>query len=361
MNSDDRQPTSIKLVGQNTAEAGIFFRMREWVDVLPWIRLARTLRAVGSPPLVLFVAITFLVWRTGEAQIITHSPMESSGWIDANFGSMQMEATTLAIFLHQTNSTSIYDLGDGTVWWRVALLVVWAVFVWAPVAILLARQGGSLTAGRAMVGFRTGISLAIRRSPAAWLSSLVPLGCVFAIALMIVLLGLLSRLAVGVLWIEIVFALCTALVAIPCGILAFGANVAIPLSWAALANERQPDTLDSLSRGYEYLFRRPLQLVLYLLVALAILWVVKLVALGIALAAISVTTQTLEFCGTPPTTIEFSTRFLSHVPAIALITSLWSLIGGIYLLLRYDTGGQEVEDLWQPTPRPDSPLPEIPS
>ena len=55
-----------------------------------------------------------------------------------------------------------------------------------------------------------------------------------------------------------------ALLAIPCGVLVFGANFAVPLGWAAMAVEREPDPLDALSRGYEYLYRRPLQLVMYL-------------------------------------------------------------------------------------------------
>ena len=66
--------------------------------------------------------------------------------------------------------------------------------------------------------------------------------------------------AAGSSGLEFVLALVAAAIALPCGILAFGANVAVPLSWAALTNERDPDPLDSLSRGYEYLFRRPLRL-----------------------------------------------------------------------------------------------------
>ena len=56
-----------------------------------------------------------------------------------------------------------------------------------------------------------------------------------------------------------------------------------------------------------------------------------------------------------------SSNLLAHVPVVALLTAAGSLLGGVYLLLRYDAGGQQVEDLWQAEPRPRPPLPSIPS
>ena len=174
------------------------------------------------------------------------------------------------------------------------------------------------------------------------------------------LLGWLANLLGDVSWINSILAVVTVAIAIPCGILAFGANAAIPLSWAALANERDPDALDSLSRGYEYVFRRPLQLVLYLTISLVIVGVAVLLAIGVSEAAIQICSRLLGFCGTPENMIAATVNLLSHLPVVVLLTSMWSLLGGIYLLLRYDAGGQEVEDLWQPEPTPPPPLPSLP-
>jgi hypothetical protein len=58
--------------------------------------------------------------------------------------------------------------------------------------------------------------------------------------------------------------------------------------------------------------------------------------------------------------VETSTNLLSYLPVVVFLTAAWSLLGGVYLLLRYDTGGQEVEDLWQAGPPPEPPLPSIP-
>lgn len=361
MSLDDSRPPHEEVHRGHDLESGLLTRVREWVDLFPWIRLGRTLRAVGSPPLLLVVAMTFALWQLGQTLILGQGPIESPLWLDVQWLSLQDENDFLWQFLHQTNSTAVYDMTVTARWWMVLASIAWTVVAWAPAGILLTRQGGCLTAGRPMMSLRDGLSHAIRRSPSAWLSSFVPLACVFAIALAIAILGWLAQWSSEIRVIEIGFGLLAAILATPCGILAFGANVAVPLSWAALANEKHPDTLDSLSRGYEYLFRRPLQLVLYVIVGVVILWIVRVIASGIAITAISVSTKTMMFCGAPRSASDTSAFFLAHLPAIMLLTATWTLIGGIYLLLRYDAGGQEVEDLWTPELQPSTPLPELPS
>ena len=59
--------------------------------------------------------------------------------------------------------------------------------------------------------------------------------------------------------------------------------------------------------------------------------------------------------------VATSTHLLDYLPVVVLLTAIWSLLGGVYLLLRYDAGGQEVEDLWQADVYPEPPLPSIPS
>jgi hypothetical protein len=238
--------------------------------------------------------------------------------------------------------------------------MLWTLLVWTPAAMLLARQGALLTAGRSMVGLKPGISHVIGRTPAAWLAAIVPLACVFAIGMLIIILGWVSRVVDGIQVFEFMLALVVALIAIPCGVLAFGANVAVPLSWAALVNESDPDTLDSLSRGYEYLFRRPLRLVTYVAVSLAILFVVGFLASAVAWAASSVAASMLNLAGSSINVTRMVIGILRHLPAVIVLTVMWSLVGGVYLLLRYDAGGQEVEDLWQPTPPAKPSFPKLP-
>jgi hypothetical protein len=364
MNSDDPNAGRDEVHRGHELESGLLTRVREWTDVFPWIRLGRTLRVAGSPPLVLLTAVIFAVWWFGQT-LILGDDFESHANIliridDSSFSSLPRPNTgVIAGHLTGSTPTSIFN-SPSNLWGRGLAGIIWSMLLWAPAAMFLSRQGALLTAGRTMVGLKPGISHVIRRTPAAWLAALVPFACVMAMGLMIMLVGWIAKFFAGVFAIEVFLAVVTIVVAIPCGLLAFGANVAVPLSWVALANERDPDALDSLSRGFEYLLRRPLRLVWYGALSLGILWVIGLLASGVASAAIVVAAEMLALTGCSPTVLQITHQILQYFPTVVVLTLLWSLLGGVYLLLRYDAGGQEVEDLWQPTPQPTPSLPELP-
>lgn len=365
MNSDEPHAGREEVHRGHDLETGLLARVREWTDVFPWLRLGRTLRVAGSPPLVLFTAAVFTVWWIGQTMILGKGDLAGAyvvvAWEGNAIGRLPLDSF-LAITSHLSHCTptSVFRLDPETRWARGLLGIVWSLLLWAPTAMLLARQGALLTAGRAMIGLRPAIRLTAGRALAAWLAGLVPLVCTMAIGLLILLVGWVSRAADGVAPVEMLAAVAAAAVAIPCGILVFGAHVAVPLSWAALANEADPDALDSLSRGYEYLFRRPLRVVLYAALSLGILWVVALLAWGVATAADSVASQFLAWTGCSPEVVEQTQRILHFFPTVVVLALLWSLLGGVYLLLRYDAGGQQVEDLWQPPPPQPPSLPELP-
>lgn len=336
-------------------ESGLLERLRDWSDVFPWIQLGRTLRVAGSPPLVLLVAVAIAIASLGNQLIfgIAYDDGAIQASRDATF------VTFVDHFRGLVSTSIFYPRLGATIWMRVGL-VVWSVLVWTPVALLLARQGALLTAGRTMVGLTAGLSLAIRRTPSAWVTSMVPLACVVAIGVLIVVIGWIGKLVEGLPAIETAIGWLAALVAIPCGVLAFGALAAVPLGWAAIINERDPDAIDSLSRGYEYLYRRPLRLVMYVVVGATLLAVAWALAMGISQSAIYVGTMLLELAGTPPKVLEALIDLLQRLPLVVVLTMVWSLIGGVYLLLRHDAGSQDVEDLWQPAPDPRSSLPQLP-
>ena len=314
-------------------ETGFLARVREWPDIFPWSRLGRTLRVAGSPPLLLLTAMTLLVWWIGESILV---------------------GRVLAVTKPQQ---SLDELTSG----QFALGIGWAVFIWAPAGLLLSRQGASLAAGRGMIAFGPAISHAFRRTPRAWIAAVAPLACIAAFGIMILVVGWLAKLFHGFVAMESVLAIVAVAIAIPCGVLAFGACFAVPLSWAALAVERHPDPLDSLSRGYESLYRRPLHSVFYVVLSLCVMTVIGALAWGVAMAAAAVATFILDLSGCSSTVPGITQQILLCFPIVVVLTLMWSLIGGIYLLLRYDTGGQEVEDLWQPEVPSSPSLPGIPS
>lgn len=362
MNSDEPHAGREEIHRGHDLESGLLTRVREWIDVFPWIRLGRTLRVAGSPPLVLFTAVVFALWWFGQTIILVEGDIGNLliGPDGGGLERLQQNADGLASHVSSSTPTSVFRLDPSEGWARGMVGIVWSLFLWAPAAMVLARQGAQLTAGRTMIGLSPALRLAVRRAPAAWLAGLVPVACTAAIGVLIFLIGWLARLVAGVAAVEIVLAVAVAVLAIPCGILVFGANVAVPLSWAALINESDPDALDSLSRGYEYLYRRPLRVVLYVAVSLGILWVVALLAWGISAAGIAVAMQMLALTGCSSAVPIRTQQILSCLPTVVVFAMLWSLLGGVYLLLRYDAGGQEVEDLWQPPPPRQSALPEIP-
>ncbi len=339
-------------------ETGLLARLREWIDIFPWLRLIRILRVAGSPPLLGLVALTLVVWKVGITLLALDQATPEIPEIASTANQL---FNFFATFIVHLNPASVFNGDSGIVWWKALLGIVWSVFVWTPTVLLLARQGGLLTAGRPLMPLSAALSLALSRTLAGWLAALVPLGCVSVFALLIMMIGWISGFVGDITWLNSLLAGVTLLFAIPCGLLAFGANAAIPLSWAALSNERDPDAMDSLSRGYEYLFRRPLHLVAYLLVSAIIASVISMLAFGITKTAIQINSQLLNYAHAAEGMVVKSSNLLEHLPVVVLLTATWSLLGGVYLLLRYDAGGQEVEDLWQADARPEPPLPSIPS
>jgi hypothetical protein len=340
-------------------ESGLIARVREWTDVFPWIRLARTLRASASPPMLLVTALLLFVWGIGQSLISASlfddlpEPVGPNAWTWssqlANFGE-------LSLYLKSLIPASLFTSGFTGV---APAEVVWAVFVWIPGAMILARQGALLTAGRPMMGLKTVSTHVFHRTLASWFAAFIPLACAAMLSVFVMLLGALSRIVVFS-WIEYVIAALIVVVAIPCGILVFGANIAVPLSWSALAIEENPDPLDSLSRGYEYLLRRPLKLILYLLIASVLAIIVALFASLIGHAAEAVVRFSFDLVGAAKNTQLATIDLLRWFPRLVWLTQMGTLCGGVYLLLRYDAGGQEVEDIWQPTPEPRVDLPELP-
>ncbi len=324
-------------------EDGMFSRMRSWVDVAPWIRLARVLRILASPAYVGIIGLALLV--TGLAFQI---------W----FG------ITLA---------AERPLGDGIIppdsWeplfkagvFRWVVFAVFLVLLWTPVLQLAYRAGASLCAGHGVPSIPSVFrKILIPRLRQSYLVPVIPWGCLLAIAMLTCLFRLPGLVVGEVALISTVSGWLIALVSIPMGILGFGALLAIPVGISSMVCEPDPGPIDSLSRGYEYLYRRPLSVAWYLAVAAALTWLAGQLIEGIGTAA---TASSGLIC---LTISPDNTQMMAAKGLIALIVVAWkvtfasALFGGVYLLLRHDAGGQEVEDFWSPAADPVVSLPELP-
>ncbi|MFG0262947.1 MAG: hypothetical protein ACF788_11200, partial [Novipirellula sp. JB048] len=188
-----------------------------------------------------------------------------------------------------------------------------------------------------------------------------PLACIAMLATPIGAAGWVASLLPESSVAQFPLALVAAVLAIPCGLLGFGALAAVPLAWSAIVNERDPDLLDALSRGYEYLYRRPLPLLIYSVVAMLLLAVATGLISGVVAVAQGVAMTVLHWTAAPATMGKLTQQVLLQIPIAAVFALAWSLVGGIYLLIRFDAGGQQVEDLWVPPPATRDSFPNLPS
>lgn len=327
-------------------ERGLLERTREWVDLFPWLRLGRTLRAAASPIMVGLTTITFAIWWSVHSR-----------WFIPNVDAINEHP------VHQYRSVmSLASLLEplqlpGTLG-NLVMAIVWALVCCLPCILFLTRQGALLTAGREMAPLSMAGRRSIRIAPTAWLVAAVPLICALLFALMVAAIGFFVDFVAEVPVLHSVLVLFLVILSLPCGILGFGSLFAIPLGWAALSNERDSDSLDGLSRGYEYLYRRPIKMLLYLFLITGLLLVVVSLAIGIQVFASALVTSFLGFIGANATAHRVA-EMLQFYPVVMMLTMFWALVGGVYLLLRHDAGSQEIEDIWQPKPKPTTPLPEL--
>ncbi|WP_146514282.1 hypothetical protein [Rubripirellula amarantea] len=330
-------------------ESGMLMRVRAWTDVMGWLRLVRILRLSASPPAIGLVAAVYSVWNFAVVRFAPPGVIV----MKSQYGDVSSLPRDLEALLLTVNPGSWWIMPGqqtGGLW---LLVISWSLLIWTPVILILSRQGALLAADRSLESLPTVGSRSLRRTPSAWIASIVPSVCVLGFCFVILVSGWISRLD----WLAIPMSVVICLATIPAGILLFGGCFAVPLSFAAIANESQPDPLDSLSRGYEAIYRRPLHLLIYLFVAFVLVTVAWAIAMGVAEFSAAVMEGTLSLAGVHPESIGRPYRLIFHLPIIVAITTLWGMIGGVYLLSRESTGEQQVEDLWSPLTHADPPLP----
>ncbi|MCO8124308.1 hypothetical protein NHH03_21385 [Stieleria sp. TO1_6] len=322
-------------------EDGMFSRMRSWVDVAPWIRLGRVCRILASPSNVglvfLGVILTVMVlgWGLGVfAQRARLTPLMTD---------MQQLA---GLVIGQSVLKSLFAVG-------------FLVLLWTPIVQFVCRSGASLTAGMTLPDNRSSGQIVRTRCWWSYLVPIVPWLCLLTFALLLFLVRIPSLL-VNVPLLSILSGGCIGLLAIPAGVLGFGALFAIPLGLAAMVNEPDPDPIDSLSRGYEYLFRRPLSVVWYGLVSGVLIYLSGYLLGGVCAMALLVVGLIGGVGGADPRLIASAATVVGWLLTAWQLTFAFGLLGGVYLLLRRDAGGQEVEDLWLPPQPATKPLPSLP-
>jgi hypothetical protein len=129
------------------------------------------------------------------------------------------------------------------------------------------------------------------------------------------------------------------------GMIAGGGLVAAPLAVAAMVVEKQADLLDCLSRGYEYLFRRPVYLAFYTFCSAILVTLVCQLAVVVTNFSVAIGGWGLQIGmgeSEPPTSFRW---LLMRLPVAVFLAAVWGQIGAIYLLMRQVANDQELEDI----------------
>lgn len=317
-------------------EKRLFDGIRTWVDVFPWLRLVRVCRIAGGPVWVLHTLIVSLVWALGVSGLGGRVIPENTAWDVIPIGSLPVASSTMP----SDAWSALPHSGFGVV--LNGPMVLWSVVVWTPTMMALLRVGALLTAGWDMPSYVTTFRAVGRRLRGAAVIVLLPtvLAAFFAFTAWLatwlaVVIGGSSEHATWATWMSLPIVLPAALIA---GLLVLAGKFAIALGLTASMIEPDADPIDALSRGYEYTLRRLPQFALLMIVGALISMAVILAWTGLSLATRGIVTA--AGMANPPLLI-----CLAILPSVIAVMLLWSMLGGIYLLLRQSAGGQEVEDL----------------
>jgi len=287
----------------HTLETGLLQRVRSWRDVFPPLGLLPALRVAGSP-------IYQLIWL---ATVGILSMLNGETW--------------LPVTMWQTLTTAI------------ALVVVML-----PAAMTM-RAGALYAAGRDEESLAANTRHVVTRFRSLLLVLFMPIACVAGLCVPIAALGLMDRLPMIGNTLSEIGSIVFFPLAMLVGLIGAGASIAIPIGWASVAIEKRSDAFDALSRGFEYLYRRPVQMTLYLFVGIVFAGLIG--ALAWCVAAFVSYVGTIVYAATSGDDVMPITMrtLLTLLPISAFLCPFVAMFGATYLLLRFDAGGQEVEDI----------------
>lgn len=237
---------------------------------------------------------------------------------------------------------------------RQLLLVV----TWALPAGIVMRQSALALAGRLPMSTRESLAFVARRYLACLNVVVLPV-LIFATA--VVTFWLIGKLELALPGGQLLL-LALKVIALPfmlvAGVMTAAAFFAVPLAWAAIVIEEDGSSFSAISRGYEYVLRRPLHLIFLILLAAATLHVVYLIADFAGHFALWSATFGL---GRPADAANepLLNSLIKNFAKVVALTAFWCVVSWCYLLLRRSANNQELEDVWEPVRGPTEPLPKL--
>ncbi len=207
-------------------------------------------------------------------------------------------------------------------WIVIGMIELLSIF---PAAISM-RAGALYAAGRDGEGFGDTAKLTLSRWKTLLQVSLLPWVCVIGLSLPLLLVAAVSRIPTVGRGIAEVLGLLASPMLLGIGLLAAGALFAIPLALASIAVEKRDDGFDALSRGYEYILRRPVQTMAYSISMLLLMILVGAIFTLVSLAALSVAGTVLSLVNDRLAMLSVWGMLFTTLPLAAIATTKTALI-----------------------------------
>ena len=333
----------------NRLETGVLQRARQWRDAIPALVLIDALRVAGSPLHVGCIWLTLALqgWLVSLAFI---TPPAIAPPVEFSAASESVTGVDPRAWMQSLAELGLVRGGG---------LLGASLLLWLLPAAIVARAGACYVAGRPQ-----SFSVHVRTVASRWGSLLglfaIPLAAMLLLLGGMMLIGTLGRLPLGSLnggslnggslsgtgaWLGAVAVVLALPLAILTGLLLAGSIAALPLGMVAVVIEKQHDAFDSVSRGYEYVFRRPIQLAFYLVCSAGLLFVIGIAARAIAYAAAACGEASLAIGSGGEALPRMLGTCLSSFSSAIVVTAAWGSVGAIYLLMRQAANDQEIEDI----------------
>lgn len=372
-----------------------------WYEYLPWLRLTRSLRTSLSIRVLLAAVIGYVGTKAGwrligllfenaeentrlqdyiasarpwpwqPSRLLADVPVREGGWVgDALGGPLMRGWMELTLPLRV-----MFDYEVGWTGFAYAILCgLWMLAVWSFFGGIITRTAAMRFAREETPTLGHTVRFTNRRYLSYFTAPLFPLLGIILAAIPIILLGLIALSDFGSI-ISGIFGFIMLLCALFMAILLVALAVGWPLMWATISSEGT-DSFDALSRMYAYVYQRPVQLLLYLIVAavfgviggvfvLLLAGAVNLMAawsfsLGSGAARFDDLVHLVGIVGgigeplveqsgmhsVGSNLLEFWFGLVCVVVASYPIAYLWCAYTGIYALLRYDVDAAEVDEVY---------------
>lgn len=371
-------------------------RQIAWLDVFPWLRLFKCPRLSLTVSLVVLGFLGWLgmtagwrffayCWKDSTDPVVSAavSSMELLDWNKLEFQPKSLEirlpsydtiaaSSEYLVAFAKTMSTPVFLMftpeASFSGFCFCLLCSVWTILVWSIFGAAITRIAALALTREHKLGLRGGISFALLHWPSYAGGPVLPLAACLLLAIPLLTLGWISRLDAGAFFVSLIWPLAIiggGLIAL----LALGLMLGWPLMWPTISTEAT-DSFDGLSRAYSYTLHRPLRYFGYVMLAgilgallfYVVTFVVYLVQLMTFWAfsigsgvprlselhrAIAGENDGVMYQGAN-SVFRFWSQLLNLIPISVAVSYFWTAMTQVYLLLRRDEDGAELDEVFLP-------------